>query len=108
MSLWAAWGIYSEPARYRSLFPHNEARKQAVASREGEGRARLTLQLCISVLLLTVLFFLPFFQLWVSVKILLLLGVLYAFLFVPLIVGLVKQNRAEQQIVISRIKWNIR
>ena len=63
---------------------------------------------CISVLLLTVLFFLPFFQLWVSVKILLLLGVLYAFLFVPLIVGLVKQNLTEQQIVISRVKWNIR
>ena len=54
------------------------------------------------------LFFLPFFQLWVSVKILLLVGVLYAFLFVPLLVGLVKQNLTEQQIVISRVKWNIR
>ena len=32
LALWAAWGIYSEPGRYRSLFPHNEARKQAVAS----------------------------------------------------------------------------
>ena len=31
LSLWAAWGIYSEPIRYRSLFPHNEARKQAIA-----------------------------------------------------------------------------
>ena len=69
---------------------------------------RLQLQFCVSVLLLTVLFFLPFFQLWVSVKILLLLGVLYAFLFVPLIVGLVKHNLTEQQIVISRLKWNIR
>ena len=31
LSLWAAWGIYSQPIRYRSLFPHNEARKQAIA-----------------------------------------------------------------------------
>ena len=107
LSLWAAWGIYSEPGRYRSLFPHNEARKQAVASKNQNSELTITV-LCISVLLLTVLFFLPFFQLWVSVKILLLVGVLYAFLFVPLLVGLVKHNLTEQQIVISRVKWNIR
>ena len=33
LSLMAAWAIYSQPARYRSLFPHNEARQQAVASK---------------------------------------------------------------------------
>lgn len=87
LSLWAAWGIYSEPIRYRSLFPHNEARKQAIA-----------------VLLLTVLFFLPFFQLWVNDKLLLVMGGLYAFLFVPVTVGFVKPNLLEQQSFVSRLK----
>ena len=32
LSLWAAWAIYSQPTRFRSLFPHHEARRQAVAS----------------------------------------------------------------------------
>jgi len=31
LSLWVAWGIYRQPLRYRSLFPHNEARRQAIA-----------------------------------------------------------------------------
>ena len=32
LSLMAAWAIYSQPTRFRSLFPHHEARRQAVAS----------------------------------------------------------------------------
>eukprot|EP00092_Neocalanus_flemingeri_P010251 GFUD01011046.1.p1 GENE.GFUD01011046.1~~GFUD01011046.1.p1 ORF type:complete len:416 (+),score=51.02 GFUD01011046.1:295-1542(+) len=87
LSLWAAWGIYSQPIRYRSLFPHNEARKQAIAG-----------------LLLTVLFFIPFFNLWVNDKVLLIIGGLYAFLFVPLTVGLVKPNLLEQQTIIFRVR----
>jgi len=87
ISLWAAWGIYSQPIRYRSLFPHNEARKQAIA-----------------VCLLTVLFFLPFFQIWVNPKVLLLLGGLYAFLIVPITVGFVKPNLLQQQTFVIRIR----
>jgi len=91
LSLWAAWGIYSEPIRYRTLFPHNEARKQAIA-----------------VLLLTVLFFLPFFQLWVNDKVLLFIGGVYAFLFVPVTVGFVKPNILEQQNIIIKLKRKYR
>ena len=58
----------------------------------------------ISVLLLTVLFFLPFFQLWVNEKLLLVMGGLYAFLFVPVTVGFVKPNLLEQQSFVSRLK----
>jgi len=87
LSLWAAWGIYSQPIRYRSLFPHNEARKQAIA-----------------VCLLTVLFFLPFFQIWINTKVLLLLGSLYAFLIVPITVGFVKPDLLQQQTFIIRIR----
>ena len=58
----------------------------------------------ISVLLLTVLFFLPFFQLWVNDKLLLVMGGLYAFLFVPVTVGFVKPNLLEQQSFVSRLK----
>lgn len=87
LSLWAAWGIYSQPIRYRSLFPHNEARKQAIAG-----------------LLLTVLFFIPFFNIWVNDKILLIIGGIYAFLFVPLLVGLVKPNMIEQRNIITKMK----
>ena len=113
LSLWAAWGIYSEPIRYRSLFPHNEARKQAIA---GLSQCPASLFICvwlivyllnistISVLLLTVLFFLPFFQLWVNDKLLLVMGGLYAFLFVPVTVGFVKPNLLEQQSFVSRLK----
>lgn len=91
LSLWAAWGIYSQPIRYRTLFPHNEARKQAVAG-----------------LLLTVLFFIPFFNIWVNDKVLLIIGGVYAFLFVPLTVGLVKSNLLEQQTIIFRVKRKLR
>jgi len=91
ISLWAAWGIYSQPIRYRTLFPHNEARKQAVAG-----------------LLLTVLFFIPFFNIWVNDKVLLMLGGLYAFLFVPLTVGLVRPNLLEQQTILFRLQRRLR
>ena len=37
--------------------------------------------------MLTVLFFIPFFNIWVNDKVLLLIGGIYAFLFVPLTVG---------------------
>ena len=62
----------------------------------------------ISVLLLTVLFFLPLLKLWLNVNVLLLLGAVYAFLLVPLLVGLVKPSLSQQQIVIYRVKWNVR
>jgi len=91
LSLLAAWGIYRQPIRYRSLFPHNEARKQAIA-----------------VCLLTVLFFLPFFQLWINEKILLFMGGLYAFIFVPVTVGFVKPNILEQQNLLIRLKRKCR
>lgn len=91
LSLWAAWGIYSQPIRYRSLFPHNEARKQAIAG-----------------LMLTVLFFIPFFNIWVNDKVLLIIGGIYAFLFVPLTVGLVKPNLLEQQTIIFRLKRKLK
>ena len=55
-------------------------------------------------MLLTVLFFLPFFQLWVNEKLLLVMGGLYAFLFVPVTVGFVKPNLLEQQSFVSRLK----
>ena len=58
----------------------------------------------ISVLLLTVLFFLPFFQLWVNDKVLLFIGGVYAFLFVPVTVGFVKPNILEQQNIIVKLK----
>jgi len=91
LSLWAAWGIYRQPLRYRSLFPHNEARRQAIA-----------------VCLLTVLFFLPFFQLWINEKILILIGGLYAFIFVPVTVGFVKPNLLEQQNFLFRLRRKCR
>merc|ERR1719278_712006 len=87
LSLWAAWGIYRRPMRYRSLFPHNEARKQAVAG-----------------LMLTLLFFLPFFTIWLNDVFVLSLGGLYGFLFVPFAVGLVRPNQTEQDQLVDRLK----
>jgi len=87
LSLWAAWGIYSRPLRYRSLFPHNEARKQAIGG-----------------LMLTLLFFLPFFTFWLNDVFVLSIGGLYGFLFVPLAVGLVRPNQAEQDQIVDRLR----
>ena len=58
----------------------------------------------VSVLLLTVLFFLPFFQLWINAKLLLLMGGLYAFLIVPVTVGFVKPDLLQQQTFLIRIR----
>ena len=60
------------------------------------------------VLLLTVLFFLPFFQLWVNQKILLASGIMYAFFFVPLMVGFVKPNILEQNSLVIKLKRKLK
>ena len=61
-----------------------------------------------AVCLLTVLFFLPFFQLWINEKILILIGGLYAFIFVPVTVGFVKPNLLEQQNFLFRLRRKCR
>ena len=52
-------------------------------------------------LLLTVLFFIPFFNIWVNDKVLLMLGGLYAFLFVPLTVGKQDSRRHHTRLYYS-------